>query len=57
MDFTAIIKYAKQLAGGKRSENKFVDLIVDRLHHRYTVTILVCFCVAISTYQFIGKEK
>lgn len=55
MDFTAVIDYAKRFAGGKTRDNAYDDLIVDRLHNRYTVAVLVCFCIAISTYQYLGK--
>ncbi|CAF0837032.1 unnamed protein product [Rotaria sordida] len=54
MDFTEVIDNAKRFAGGKKDENHYDDLPVDRLHNRYTVAILVCFCIAISTYQYAG---
>lgn len=57
MDFTAVIDNAKRFAGGKGSENVYDDLLVDRLHNRYTVAALVCFCIAISTYQYAGKKE
>ena len=57
MDFTAVIDYAKRFAGSKARGNAYDDLIVDRLHNRYTVAVLVCFCIAISTYQYLGKTK
>lgn len=57
MDFTAVIDYARRLAGGKNGDNAYDDLIVDRLHNRHTVAILVCFCIAISTYQYLGKTN
>jgi S-methylmethionine-dependent homocysteine/selenocysteine methylase len=56
MDFTAVIDNAKRFAGKKGAENVFDDLLVDRLHNRYTVAALVCFCIAISTYQYAGKK-
>ncbi|CAF1292655.1 unnamed protein product [Adineta steineri] len=55
MDFTEIIDNAKRFAGVKKDTNNYDDLIVDRLHNRYTVALLVCFCIAISTYQYIGN--
>lgn len=57
MDFTAVIDNAKRFAGGKSGDNVYDDLLVDRLHNRYTVAVLVCFCIAISSYQYAGKEK
>lgn len=56
MDFTAVIDNAKRFAGGKRTDNTYDDLLVDRLHNRYTVAALVCFCIAISTYQYAGES-
>lgn len=55
MDFTAVIDNARRFAGGKNRDNTYDDLLVDRLHNRYTVAVLVCFCIAISTYQYAGK--
>ena len=55
MDFTAVIEQARRFAGGKRADQNFDDLLVDRLHNRYTVAALVCFCIAVSTYQYTGK--
>jgi hypothetical protein len=57
MDFTAVIENARRFAGGKGGDNIYDDLLVDRLHNRYTVAILVCFCIAISTYQYAGKKR
>jgi hypothetical protein len=57
MDFNAVIEQAKRFAGGKSTSNIYDDLLVDRLHNRYTVATLVCFCIAISTYQYAGKKK
>ena len=57
MDFTAVIENAKKFAGGKGGNNTFDDRLVDRLHNRYTVAALVCSCIAISSYQYLGKKK
>ena len=57
MDFTRVIDSAKKFAGKKKLVNSYDDLLVDRLHNRYTVALLVCFCIAISTYQYTGKMK
>ncbi len=57
MDFTAVIENAKRFAGGKSGDYTYDDRLVDRLHNRYTVAVLVCFCIAISTYQYAGKTK
>jgi len=55
MDFTAIIDNARRYAGGKRKKSSCDDLLVDQLHNRYTVAVLVCFFIAVSTYQYIGE--
>lgn len=57
MDFTAVFDYSKKYAGGQTPQNNYDDLLVDRLHNRYTVAILICFFVAISTYQYAGKNR
>jgi hypothetical protein len=49
---TEILVNARQIAGKAES---YDDLLVDRLHHRYTVAGLVCFSIALSTYQYIGE--
>jgi len=57
MDFTEVLDTAKRFAGKNKDINNYDDLLVDRLHNRYTVAVLVCFCIAISTYQYLGKKK
>ncbi|CAF1290087.1 unnamed protein product [Adineta ricciae] len=54
MDFNSVIDSAQKFAGRKRNDNIYDDRLIDRLHNRYTVAILVCFCIAISTYQYAG---
>jgi len=54
MDFTAVIENAKKFAGKKNGDDNYDDLLVDRLHNRYTVAALICACIAISTYQYAG---
>ncbi|CAF4153811.1 unnamed protein product, partial [Rotaria sp. Silwood2] len=55
MDFTTVINNAKRFGGKRKNRNNYDDLLVDRLHNRYTVAVLVCFCTAILTYQYIGS--
>jgi hypothetical protein len=55
MDFTEVIANAKRFAGEKKNGDNYDDLFIDRLHNRYTVAALVCFCIAISTYQYVGR--
>ncbi len=57
MNFEEVIENAKRFAGKKQDGNNYDDLLVDRLHNRYTVAILVCFCIAISTYEYTSKKK
>lgn len=57
MDFTDVIDTAKRFAGKKEDGNNYDDLLVDRCHNRYTVALLICFCIAMSTYQYMGKTK
>ena len=52
MDFTEVIEQAHRFAGRQPNHD---DLLVDRLHHRYTVAGLICFVIAMSTYQYIGN--
>ena len=52
MDFTEVIEQAHRFAG--RQPN-YDDLLIDRLHHRYTVAGLICFVIAMSTYQYVGN--
>jgi len=57
MDFDQVVRNARKFAGKKKKGNIYDDLIVDRLHNRYTVAALVCFFVAISSYEYIGKTE
>lgn len=58
MNFTDVIANARRFAGTQnKGQPKFDDLVIDRLHNRYTVAALVCFCVAVSSYQYIGKTE
>ncbi len=57
MNFDKVIDNAKRFAGKNKNEDNYDDLLVDRLHNRYTVAALICFCIAISTYQYSGKKK
>ncbi len=57
MNFTDVIDNAKRFAGKKKDGEYFDDLLIDRLHNRYTVAILVCFFVALTTYEYIGKKN
>jgi len=57
MDFDEVINTARRFAGHKKAGDSYDDLLIDRLHNRYTVATLICFFIAVSTYQHLGKEK
>ncbi len=39
---------------GSRKQS-FDDDAIDRLSHRYTVVLLVCFALVITSYVYVGK--
>lgn len=51
MDFTEVIEQAHRFAG---RQTNYDDLLIDRFHHRYTVAGLICFFIALSSYQYLG---
>ena len=55
VDFDNIIDNAKRFAGKVDQENHFDDSLIDRLHHRYTVAAIVCFFIAMASYQYLGR--
>jgi hypothetical protein len=57
MNFTDVIDTAGRFAGEKKQGEIYDDLLIDRLHNRYTVALLVCFCIALSSYEYIGKKE
>lgn len=57
VDFLNIIDNAKRFAGKVDRENTYDDSFVDRLHNRYTVAGIVCFCVTMAGYQYLGKSR
>lgn len=49
-----IIDTLQNLSVSRRRSLRDDDFLVDRLHHRYTVAMLVIFCAVISTSQYAG---
>lgn len=49
-----IIDALKDLSVSRRRSLRDDDFLCDRLHHRYTVALLVIFCAVISTSQYAG---
>lgn len=49
-----IIDALQNLSVSRRRSLRDDDFLVDRLHHRYTVALLVIFCAVISTSQYAG---
>lgn len=50
-----LIDAIKNLSVTRRRTLKDDDFLVDRLHHRYTVAILVLFCAIVTTNQYAGE--
>lgn len=50
-----IIDAIKNLSVSRRRSLRNDDFLVDRLHHRYTVGLLVIFCAIITTNQYAGE--
>lgn len=50
-----LIDTIKNLSVSHRRSLKDDDFFVDRLHHRYTVAVLVLFCAIITTNQYAGE--
>ena len=49
-----LVDALKNLSVSHRRSLRNDDFLVDQLHHRYTVALLVLFCVIISTSQYAG---
>lgn len=45
----------RDLSVSKRRSLRDDDFFVDRLHHRYTVAMLVLFCAVVTTNQYAGE--
>lgn len=50
-----LIDSIRNLSVSHRRSLRDDDFLVDRLHHRYTVAILVLFCAIVTTNQYAGE--
>ena len=50
-----LVDTIKNLSVSRRRTLKNDDFLVDRLHHRYTVALLVLFCAIVTTNQYAGE--
>lgn len=50
-----ILDQLKHLSVSHRRSLRDDDFFADRLHHRYTVAILIAFCVVITAQQYAGE--
>ena len=54
MDYTEVTEIAKEFTSKKDSNDNYDDSSIDRLHNRYTVAFILCFCIAASTYDYMN---
>lgn len=50
-----LIDTIRNLSVSRRRSLRDDDFLIDRLHHRYTVAILVLFCAVVTTNQYAGE--
>ena len=50
-----LIDAIKGLSVSHRRSLRNDDFFIDRLHHRYTVGILILFCAIVTTNQYAGE--
>lgn len=50
-----LIDSLRNLSISHRKSLRDDDFFVDRLHHRYTVAVLVLFCAIVTTNQYAGE--
>lgn len=50
-----IIDQIRHLSVSHRRTLRDDDFFNDRLHHRYTVALLIVFCVVVTMHQFAGE--
>jgi hypothetical protein len=50
-----ILSFATKLNAGKHHSIKNDDVFIDRLNHRYTVTMILVFASIITTQQYFGS--
>ncbi|CAF1597633.1 unnamed protein product [Adineta ricciae] len=49
-----ILEFAKKLSAGKHHAARNDDVFIDRLNHRYTVTMILVFAGIVTTQQYFG---
>ncbi|CAF1543629.1 unnamed protein product, partial [Rotaria magnacalcarata] len=50
-----ILDFAKKLSAGKHHSARNDDVFIDRLNHRYTVTMIIVFAAVVTTQQYFGS--
>lgn len=50
-----ILEFAKKLSAGKHHAARNDDVFIDRLNHRYTVTMIIVFAAVVTTQQYFGS--
>lgn len=50
-----LLDQLRDLSVSRRRSLRDDDFFIDRLHHRYTVAILVLFCVIVTAHQYAGE--
>lgn len=50
-----ILDFAKKLSAGKHHSARNDDVFIDRLNHRYTVTMIIIFAAIVTTQQYFGS--
>ncbi len=50
-----LLEQLSHLSVSHRRSVRNDDFLADRLHHRYTVAMLVLFAVVITTHQYAGE--
>jgi hypothetical protein len=50
-----LLDWGKKLNAGKHHSVSNDDVFIDRLNHKYTVTMILIFAVIVTTTQYFGK--
>jgi hypothetical protein len=50
-----ILDIAKRLNAGKHHSSRNDDVFIDRLNHRYTVSMILVFAAIVTTQQYFGS--
>jgi hypothetical protein len=49
------LELAKKVGGGKHHSARNDDVFIDRLNHRYTVSMIIVFAAIVTTQQYFGS--